>query len=225
MTVFFHRSSHRPLRDPDDGGPRHRIGGRGQSVVEFALILPVLLTLVLGAIDFGRVMQARVTSESAAKAGASWGASHLANATSTLEPAFALDRSPFNCGSGAGLDNPPTCNVLARSCAEAAGLPGYSGGPDFNSTGPPPDSRFWFKACTIGTVANVCSPSASQSNPVLSVKWAKPNGDELHPPAAGQTPKVGDTVTVTGTYCFKTFFPGPISKLTWTSSATYAIQP
>src|SRR5438874_6230296 len=72
---------------------------RGQSVVEFALILPVLMTLVLGAIDFGRVMQARVTSESAAKAGASWGASHLQNATQALEPAYALQKSPKNCRS------------------------------------------------------------------------------------------------------------------------------
>ena len=82
------------------GRRRNRSGGQGQSVVEFALLLPILIALLLGAIDFGRIMQARVTSESAAKAGAHWGASHLQNATQGVEPAYGLTINPKNCGSG-----------------------------------------------------------------------------------------------------------------------------
>ena len=48
--------------------------GRGQSLVEFALLLPLLLVMFLGVADFGRVFQAGITMESAARAGAEAGA-------------------------------------------------------------------------------------------------------------------------------------------------------
>lgn len=40
---------------------------RGQSLVEFALVLPMLLVLVLGVADFGRVFNASIVTESAAR--------------------------------------------------------------------------------------------------------------------------------------------------------------
>ncbi|MEO8247315.1 MAG: TadE/TadG family type IV pilus assembly protein [Chloroflexota bacterium] len=43
---------------------------RGQSLVEFALVLPMLLVLLLGIADFGRVFQAGITMEAAARNGA-----------------------------------------------------------------------------------------------------------------------------------------------------------
>jgi Flp pilus assembly protein TadG len=43
---------------------------RGQSLAEFALVLPVILVLVLGAIDFGRVYFAYVSVTNAARNGA-----------------------------------------------------------------------------------------------------------------------------------------------------------
>ncbi|HEX9832273.1 MAG TPA: TadE family protein [Mycobacterium sp.] len=198
---------------------RRLFGARGQSVAEFALILPVLIALVLGAIDFGRIMQARVTSESAAKAGAHWGASHLQNATQTLPPAYAWLSNPKNCGSGTGLDFEPTCNILARACAEASGLPGFWGTTPA-LTGAGGDA---YQVCSSGSSANVCQANASQSNPFLTVTWAH-NGTTFTASDA-QRPVIGDTVMVTGTYCFRTFFPGPVSQVTWTSSATYTVQP
>lgn len=42
---------------------------RGQSMVELALVLPVLLILILGMIDFGRLIQAYLTVQHAAREG------------------------------------------------------------------------------------------------------------------------------------------------------------
>lgn len=43
---------------------------RGQSLVEFALVLPMLLVLLLGIADFGRVFQAGISIEATARNGA-----------------------------------------------------------------------------------------------------------------------------------------------------------
>ena len=46
---------------------RWRLARRGQSLVEFALVLPMLLILLLGVADFGRVFQAGITLEAATR--------------------------------------------------------------------------------------------------------------------------------------------------------------
>src|ERR1700752_4658133 len=53
---------------------RARLGRRGQSLVELAVILPILLVLLGGAIDLGRAFFARVAVENAAKEGVLFGA-------------------------------------------------------------------------------------------------------------------------------------------------------
>jgi hypothetical protein len=53
---------------------RARLGRRGQSLVELAVVLPLLLLLLGGAIDVGRVFFARVAVENAAKEGVLFGA-------------------------------------------------------------------------------------------------------------------------------------------------------
>jgi hypothetical protein len=47
---------------------------RGQSLVEFALLLPLLLVIVLGVVDFGRVFQTGIIMESSTRAAAEAGA-------------------------------------------------------------------------------------------------------------------------------------------------------
>lgn len=53
-----------------------RHGSRGQGLVEFALVLPVLLLVLLFAIDFGRLFNAAVTLNNAARVGANYAATH-----------------------------------------------------------------------------------------------------------------------------------------------------
>ena len=51
---------------------------RGQSLLEFALILPVLLILLMGLLDLGRTFFAYVAVTDAAAEGATYGAVHCA---------------------------------------------------------------------------------------------------------------------------------------------------
>ena len=53
---------------------RARLGRRGQSLVELAVVLPILLVLLGGAVDLGRVFFTRVAVENAAKEGVLFGA-------------------------------------------------------------------------------------------------------------------------------------------------------
>jgi Flp pilus assembly pilin Flp len=45
-------------------------GERGAAAVEFALVLPVLLLVIFGIIDFGRMLNAQITLTEAAREGA-----------------------------------------------------------------------------------------------------------------------------------------------------------
>lgn len=51
---------------------------KGQSLVEFAIMIPVLLLIFGGALDLGRLFYAHVAIENAAKEGALYGASNPA---------------------------------------------------------------------------------------------------------------------------------------------------
>lgn len=84
---------------------RHRATlTRGQSLVEFALVLPVLLLIVLGAVDLGRVYFSTISLQNAAKEGAFFGARNPQCATAV----------------GAGCADPR--NVAARVGLELDGL-------------------------------------------------------------------------------------------------------
>ena len=56
----------RPL-EPSKHRPRRR--GRGQALVEFALVLPILLLIILGVVDFGRAVYGFNTIGNAARVG------------------------------------------------------------------------------------------------------------------------------------------------------------
>lgn len=60
MSDHAHRFAPSPVRDTP----------RGQSLVEFALVLPMLIALLLGIADFARVFEAGIVTEAAARNGA-----------------------------------------------------------------------------------------------------------------------------------------------------------
>ena len=48
----------------------YKKSGSGQSLVEFALIIPIMLLLILGALEFGRLFYIKVALQNAAREGA-----------------------------------------------------------------------------------------------------------------------------------------------------------
>lgn len=49
---------------------------RGQSFIEFAAVLPIMILLLVGIVDFGRALDARMTVINAAREGARFGVTH-----------------------------------------------------------------------------------------------------------------------------------------------------
>lgn len=54
----------------------HRFSRHGQSVVEFAIVLPLVLLIVLSAVDFGRAFYSWVALNNATRIGADYAAAH-----------------------------------------------------------------------------------------------------------------------------------------------------
>jgi TadE-like protein len=93
---------------PRAGGPRARgPRDRGAVAVEFALVLPLLLLLIFGIIDFGRALNAQITLTQAAREGARLEALGQSNVV-TRTQAAATGLSPVtvtivdSCPTGAG---------------------------------------------------------------------------------------------------------------------------
>ena len=71
---------------------RHRRRTRGQSIVEFALVVPVLLLLMLTAIDFGRVFLGWVNLQNMTRIAADYASEH---ASSFGTPGDAADKAAY----------------------------------------------------------------------------------------------------------------------------------
>ena len=74
------RAALRPLRPRR---PTSWARSRGQAMVEFALILPVMMLILLIAVDFGRLFSAYISDVNAAREGANYAAAHAADTTYT----------------------------------------------------------------------------------------------------------------------------------------------
>lgn len=96
---------------------------RGQSLVELALLLPVLLLLVIGVADFARAFYMSIEVQDAARAGAQYGLTNSSDTTG-MQTAATNDApdvsgmtatATYGCicsdGSGASVhcNTPPTC--------------------------------------------------------------------------------------------------------------------
>jgi Flp pilus assembly protein TadG len=89
-----------------------------QSMVELALILPVLVILLLVALDFARMFYMSMEVTDAARAGAQWGAQNAANAgnVSGMEQAA--------CNSMLDISCTPGTNTTASSFCQCSGSSG-----------------------------------------------------------------------------------------------------
>jgi Flp pilus assembly protein TadG len=69
---------------------------RGQSLLEVALLLPLLLGLVLGVIEVGRYAYMGILVDNAARAGAAWATQSVGNSTNTVGIQQAADNDYQN---------------------------------------------------------------------------------------------------------------------------------
>jgi hypothetical protein len=114
---------------------------RGQSLVEFALVLPMLLVLLLGITDFGRVFQAGIVMEAAARNGAEAAAQEYLQMSRGDAVLTTTEYSRLHgvaleavCAEAERLDNRVesggVCTMPAAAVCihdEDANLPGYAG--------------------------------------------------------------------------------------------------
>jgi len=76
------RREHSPRRRTQASSHLLRARPRGAAAVEFAAVLPLLITILLGATDFGRFAHTLIAVTNAARAGASFAGTHPYTATS-----------------------------------------------------------------------------------------------------------------------------------------------
>ena len=110
--------------------PRRRFGRTrsGGAAVELAVVFPVLLLLIIGVVDYGRVFYTSVAVSNAARAGAEWGAQ---SSTTSGGPTNVTDTAGMKAfaqadGNEAGtLTVTPLvyceCGGAAHSCTNACG--------------------------------------------------------------------------------------------------------
>jgi hypothetical protein len=116
-----------------------RKGERGQSLVELAIFVPIVIVLLLAVGDLARAFATMITVESAAREAADWGAFRPGN-WDTVVPQYPVT----------------VTEMERRACTASLELPDYAGASD-GSTCTNPSFN-----CAIGTTSN---PSGSCSSP------------------------------------------------------------
>jgi hypothetical protein len=111
---------------------------RGQSFVEFALVLPFLVFLLLGIVQFGRAWHNYLTITDAARVGAREGAVHTATACSSATTKInglgvIPAGSSVSCSTPGGAVTGQPLNIQI-TYSFSIGLPGYFGVPALNRT-------------------------------------------------------------------------------------------
>jgi TadE-like protein len=133
----------RPLATPTSSARRRR---SGQSIVEFALVLPIMVVVLLGILDLARVYTTMMSVESAAREAADYG--------TTL-------------GAGKWQDGAPKAGTIAemqrRACVAASDLPDYVDPDNDPTTGNCTNPTF---ACTITPGGNCGDPSPGCEDPL-----------------------------------------------------------
>jgi Flp pilus assembly protein TadG len=112
---------------------------RGQSFVEFAFIMPFLVFLVLGIVQFGRALHSYLVIADAARVGARAGAVNRAGAcTTAISKITSLGVLPSGatptCSTPDGVTNPGGRLVISIPYSVTFGLPGFFGIPAVTET-------------------------------------------------------------------------------------------
>jgi Flp pilus assembly protein TadG len=84
---------------------------KGQAMIEFALLLPVLLVLLLGIIEFGRAAYYAIEVADAARAGAQYGSQSLADAANPGNITAAAQNNAQDMGGALTVNAPQTACV------------------------------------------------------------------------------------------------------------------
>jgi TadE-like protein len=175
---------------------------RGQSVVEFALVLPLLVFLMVGIVDLGRIYTTMLSVESAAREAADFGS---------------FDSSNWSAGQIADTE----LNMETTACVAASNLPDYVG-PDDNCANP---SFSYLLSMDKGTPGSWVDWATTAADPVPCDSDARAEGDDpADPPPCW--------VRVTLTYEFHLLVPlgfeafgvryGLPNTITFERSSTFA---
>lgn len=129
---------------------------RGAALVELALTTPLFTLLMVGALELGRVAYCAIEIENAARAGASYGAVNIENATNSNQASI-IQQAAKN-------DAPDISNIVVVSQAltcvcetydVSAGTPSYN--PSSGTT-----------SCTSSTITSCTAESATSIQSIIS---------------------------------------------------------
>lgn len=94
----------------------------GQAIIEFALVVPVLILIMLGILDLSRMYQTSIVVTNASREGARWGATHPKDTTNIINRAK-LEAQAVDSKIILTVP-PPVCyyygTTTVRPCTEAA---------------------------------------------------------------------------------------------------------
>jgi Flp pilus assembly protein TadG len=101
----------------------------GAAMVEFAVVLPVLVFLVIGVIEIGRYMFFGIELAHMAEAGAQYGSLSMANSQNTTAIVAAVNADAPNSGiTSVSVSPSPTCTYggVQTPCPSGTEAPGYT---------------------------------------------------------------------------------------------------
>lgn len=113
-----------------------KVRDRGATAVEVALLMPILLVLVMGIVDFGLALRAQITITQAAREGVRVAALKQTGAATRAETAangLDIGVSVGACPSGSGGDAEVTVTHTFNFVTPVGALAGLFGGGGFGS--------------------------------------------------------------------------------------------